>query len=128
MLRISLKKLRIHLENRFILISILLFKVSLLKKKLFLFFFPLFNLTQISTVNLSAHVDRKFITSLLNKFYKWLLALNFRRPKFIFPVSNFTQIRTANFWTHLDGKFITSLLNKFYKWPLIFVGLKLSSA
>ena len=44
------------------------------REKLFILviivFFPLSNLIQISTVNFWTHLDRKFITFLLNKFNK----------------------------------------------------------
>ena len=73
MLRISMKKLRIHLENSFLILVRLLesdLKIYLLKKNFFLLFFPIPNFTQISAVNFWTQVARKFISSLLNKFYK----------------------------------------------------------
>ena len=42
-------------------------------REFFLVFFPLSNLTQINNVNFWTHVDRKFITSLFKKIYKWPL-------------------------------------------------------
>ena len=53
-----------------------LFKISLLKKKSFLFFFSAFEFNLNKHCKLFdawIHVDRKFISSLLNKFYKWSL-------------------------------------------------------
>ena len=64
-------------EKFFIFVKLLVFffKISLLKKKLFLVFLLLSNLTQIITVNFWTHLDKKLITSLLNKFEKWPLIL-----------------------------------------------------
>ena len=64
-------------EKFFIFVKLLVFffKISLLKKKLFLVFLLLSNLTQIITVNFWTHLDKKLITSFLNKFEKWPLIL-----------------------------------------------------
>ena len=73
------------------------------------------------------HLENIFL-SLLNRWY-FFQNISFKEKTcFFFPISILTQRRTVNFWTHVDRLFITSLLNKFHKWPLIFVGLKFSSA
>ena len=61
-----MKKLRTHLENSFfIFVKFLvhIFQNISFKEKTFVAFFPLSNLTLISTVNFWAHDDRKFYYS-----------------------------------------------------------------
>ena len=68
-----MKKLRTHLENSFfIFVKFLvhIFQNISFKEKTFVAFFPLSNLTLISTVNFGHMMAENFIISLLNKFYK----------------------------------------------------------
>ena len=92
-----MKKLKIHIENSllFLLNFSIFFQNISFKEKIFSCFFPLSNLTQISTVNFWAHVGRKRVTYLLNKFYKWSLifvGLNFRRLR------KSSSLRADFFW------------------------------
>ena len=91
-------------EQFFILAKLLVFffRISLLKKKLFFF-------SSAFKSNTNKHckfLNRKFITSLLNKFYEWPLilvglefssALKFCRPKFRHLRKN-SSLRTNFFW------------------------------
>ena len=80
-----MKKLRNHLENIFLsLLNRWYFFQNISFKEKTCFFFPISILTQRRTVNFWTHVDRLFITSLLNKFHKWPL---------IFVGPNFHHLR-----------------------------------